>query len=688
MSDSISCSRPWPDRLGGALARLPILLARNSALTAAISVTIAIVPLVVLRACLLLAMYGAEYAGWQALAGHLGTLHALVFALLPLLVNVYLSLYLASRDRRSPVQGIAAGVCVLLGWQLVLYPGFFGLPDNLPVAMLSAFLAACLLRRTERWQVLDAGSNHGLVEQCVNQMVTLVMVAVAGGVLAWLSAPLLFGVADGISRWSASLAPTGFVDGLLYELVRGVCWLFGVNGHHVLRETSEALIAASAQNMAAWRAGSAPLNIVSNTFFDVWCAAGGAGGTLSLALLMLWRARDRGYRRLARASLPLSLLNVNEPLVFGVPIFFNPVLALPFLLAPLTGFVLAYAATLYGWVPPLQQQVGWMVPPLLNAWLASGGAWQAVLLQGVIIVLGVCLYAPFFTAFELRGLGTSRVLAALPGFEKADDGAGLTDRRHEYVAQMHERFRAEQNVARLQRDGRFELAFQPQVSLADGRVRGAEALLRHRGADGSLRGPTFIADYQALGLMPELDFMVLGEAVDAARQLGGHGAFTLSVNLSPQTVVDARLDGVLERLLARPLPDGVTLEFEVTEHQSVADFAVFAAALERLRRRGHAVALDDFGAGYSTLAYLTRFPFDKIKLDRTLVLALSRPDGAAFMAATVRMCRVSGATVLVEGVETEAELDVVKGCGADTVQGYLTGRPQPLPVLLERLQGA
>ena len=153
-------------------------------------------------------------------------------------------------------------------------------------------------------------------------------------------------------------------------------------------------------------------------------------------------------------------------------------------------------------------------------------------------------------------------------------------------------------------------------------------------------------------------------------------------------MVDARLDGVLERLLARPLPDGVTLEFEVTEHQSVADFAVFAAALERLRRRGHAVALDDFGAGYSTLAYLTRFPFDKIKLDRTLVLALSRPDGAAFMAATVRMCRVSGATVLVEGVETEAELDVVKGCGADTVQGYLTGRPQPLPVLLERLQGA
>ncbi|TIC86057.1 EAL domain-containing protein [Crenobacter intestini] len=297
----------------------------------------------------------------------------------------------------------------------------------------------------------------------------------------------------------------------------------------------------------------------------------------------------------------------------------------------------------------------------------------------MIIVLGVCIYAPFFTAFELRGLGTSRVLAALPGFERADDGAGPTDRRNEYVAQMHERFRAEQNVARLQRDGHFELAFQPQLSLADGRLRGA---------DGSLRGPAFIADYRTLGLMPELDFMVLGEAVDAARQLGGHGAFTLSVNLSPQTVVDARLDGVLERLLARPLPDGVTLEFEVTEHQSVADFAVFAAALERLRRRGHAVALDDFGSGYSTLAYLTRFPFDKIKLDRTLVLALSRPDGAAFMAATVRMCRVSGATVLVEGVETEAELSVVKGCGADAVQGYLTGRPQPLPALLERLQGS
>ena len=117
--------------------------------------------------------------------------------------------------------------------------------------------------------------------------------------------------------------------------------------------------------MLAWRAGEAQLNIISNTFFDVWCAIGGSGSTFSLALCVVLFSRSYGYKQLGRASLPLTILNVNEPLIFGIPVFFNPVMVIPFLCIPIMGFLLAYAATIAGLVPALQEQVGWMMPPLI-----------------------------------------------------------------------------------------------------------------------------------------------------------------------------------------------------------------------------------------------------------------------------------------------------------------------------------
>ncbi|MCL6263026.1 EAL domain-containing protein [Craterilacuibacter sp. RT1T] len=673
------------------LDRLLVRFATNPALTAIVSVTLVVMPIAVLRALLQVLGTLADMAEWSQLAAQLNSWQELCFALVPLLMNIYLALYEAARERMSPVLCVTSSLMVLMLFHMAWHPDGGVLPDSIPLAILAGFLANVLLKATQRFPGLSAGSQNSLVEQNINNMLGLLAVAAVAGALAFLLVPLSHLLFQYVLQWQSGLDPATFGGGMVYELARGISWLFGINGHHLLRSVSDGFQLSSQLNMASWRAGEAPLNVLSNTFFDVWCAVGGSGSTLSLVLCVLLRSRCTAYRHLARASLPLAAINVNEPLVFGIPIFFNPVMAIPFLLVPLLGYLLAYGATMLGLVPVLQSQVGWMMPPLLNSWMASGGSWAAVFLQLLIIVLGACIYWPFFCRMEQRSEGATPDLPALAGFSLPERKLEVTTQQHNYIAQMHSNFQAQKEVETLQKEGSFELFYQPQIALESGRIVGVEVLLRHKGTDGVIKPPTFIASFDCLGLMPELDFWVLERAVMAGRELEAMGPLSLAVNLSPQTLLDARLPAVLDRVLDRPLPEGITLEVEITESQLINDCVRFSANLQALRARGLRVALDDFGSGYSTLAYLTRYQFDKIKLDRSLVLALKGKAGNDFFTSTVRLCEVCGAEVLAEGVETAEELAQVAASGVVLVQGYYFYRPMPMESLLPLLlkpQGA
>ena len=403
---------------------------------------------------------------------------------------------------------------------------------------------------------------------------------------------------------------------------------------------------------------------------------------------MVLFSRTHGYKQLGRASLPLTIINVNEPLIFGIPIFFNPVMVIPFLCIPLMGFLLAYAATLMGLVPVLQEQVGWMMPPLINSWIASGGSWAAVLLQVVIIILGVAIYWPFFRWMESRSEGPTAALTGLIGFNQADSKLDVSGSQSHYVSQMRNNFRAHAEVEALQQTGDFILYFQPQVRLSDGCISGAEVLLRHKSHTDHVSPPTFLASFQQLGLMAEMDFWVIEHAVIAARQISPTQPFVISINLSPQTLIDPRLGKVLDRILTAPLPHHLTLEVEITENQAINNSSQFLANLNALSARGLKVALDDFGSGYSTLSYLTDYKFDKIKLDRSLVLATATTSGQQFFNSTVALCQTCCTTIVAEGVETEQQLQLVTASGVGIVQGFYFHRPMPLSALLDTLSNS
>lgn len=188
---------------------------------------------------------------------------------------------------------------------------------------------------------------------------------------------------------------------LVVVLLQTLLWCAGVHGPAFLSAIiTPVYLHALDQNSQALLNHQAPPHIVTIAL-AIFYFPGGSGATFSLALLML-RSRVARLRKLALASLLPSLANINEPLIFGVPLVMNPSLALPFVGVPLLLASLTYAAMAFGlvdktvfWIPPVN-----LLPAVVSAWIVTGRDWRAAVLVVVNIVVGVIAYAPFLRSFE------------------------------------------------------------------------------------------------------------------------------------------------------------------------------------------------------------------------------------------------------------------------------------------------
>lgn len=219
-------------------------------------------------------------------------------------------------------------------------------------------------------------------------------------------------------------------------------------------------------------------------------------------------------------------------------------------------------------------------------------------------------------------------------------------------------------------DGSFSLVFQPIVDLRTGDVAGYEALSRF--ASDPYRPPNeWFADADRAGLGAEVEVHAILAALDESASLPRQTY--VSVNASPKTV----LDGSLHTALLPRLADARhRLVLEITEHEAVTDYAALHEALDPLRAAGVRLAVDDAGAGYASLSHILQLRADIIKLDMSLVRDVDSDDARRSLAgAMVHFAREIGATIVAEGVETQAELTTMAALGAERGQGYLFARP-------------
>ena len=233
----------------------------------------------------------------------------------------------------------------------------------------------------------------------------------------------------------------------------------------------------------------------------------------------------------------------------------------------------------------------------------------------------------------------------------------------------------------LERPEQIALAYQPVRCLATGRTRAVEALLRWtHPARGPVPALAAVAAAERSGLVHRLGALVLDQALAAAAGWRRQGsATTVHVNVSP---VELRDPGYAERvadLLGRHAVPPAGLLLEVTETDVMTGDADVLATLLRLRRLGVGIGIDDFGTGYSSISHLHRLPVDTVKVDRSLIAGIATsPADLDLVRAVLALLATAPVEVVVEGVETAAQVDCLRALGCDLAQGYHLGRPGPV----------
>jgi diguanylate cyclase (GGDEF)-like protein len=226
----------------------------------------------------------------------------------------------------------------------------------------------------------------------------------------------------------------------------------------------------------------------------------------------------------------------------------------------------------------------------------------------------------------------------------------------------------------------FELYYQPQIEIRTGRIVGIEALIRWNHPTLGMLGPAqFIGVAEEAGLIMAIWEWVLVSALIQHNDWLAQGlpAVTIAVNLSSVQFSDPALAEHVEeiaRVVGVPLD---YLELEVTESMLLVDSDAAHKTLAALRAMGVKIAIDDFGTGYSSLSYLRRLPLDKLKLDQSFIRDAGNEADMAITRAIIAMAQSLKLAVVAEGVETQAQIDLLLSLGCTMVQGFLLGRPLP-----------
>lgn len=225
----------------------------------------------------------------------------------------------------------------------------------------------------------------------------------------------------------------------------------------------------------------------------------------------------------------------------------------------------------------------------------------------------------------------------------------------------------------------FDLHFQPVFHVRDGRLTGFEALLRLPSDGGGFVSPAlFVPIAEEIGLISQIGNWVIRRACAFASEWPG--SLSVAVNLSPAQFKDGEVCRVVREALAETGLAPHRLELEITEGLLMSDADAIIRELGELKAMGVSIVMDDFGTGYSSLSYLWKFPFDRIKIDRSFMRALDESDShvADILRAIMSLSRSLRLRVTAEGVETQAQAEFLRVLACDEVQGFLFGRPMPM----------
>lgn len=282
-------------------------------------------------------------------------------------------------------------------------PRQFTNAQGLFMAMISSLVSTeiyCKLNNSGKLEISMPETVPSNVTKAFNvlfpSILTIIIIAAFGQIFTQVTGYTFFDAIAQFIQAPLQGVLTGLPGYLLLFFVTTFLWVLGIHGTQVLKPVYEAtMLLALAENADAVLANQAAPNILNAMFVSAFSTATGAGVTGGLIVAILLFSKKSEHRAIAKLSIVPALFNINETMTFGLPIVLNPIFAIPFMLAPIVSATIGYFATVVGFATPMVYNVPWTTPPLLSAFLGTGGHIGTVITQLVAILASVVIYVPF-----------------------------------------------------------------------------------------------------------------------------------------------------------------------------------------------------------------------------------------------------------------------------------------------------
>jgi lactose/cellobiose-specific phosphotransferase system IIC component len=484
-----------------------------------------------------------------------------------------------------------------------------------------------------------------------------------------------------------------FASALLLVICVDLMWCFGIHGSNVLETAIEKIFdPAILENRLALAQGKIPTEIFTKQFFDVFVLIGGCGATISLLIAILCFGKGKSMRRVSWFSLVPMLFNVNELMIFGLPVIFNITLLIPFVIVPILLFLISFAATVTGIVPVTINNVSWTTPVIISGYLATNSL-RGSLLQIFNIVVGVAVYKPFVRAYD-RCLEEN----SLKLYNNLVDVLKHSEESVTPVVLTELEGRLGVTARDISSDLRYALAnkelmlyYQPQYD-NNREYTGAEALLRWKHPLYGMIYPPLI-----IQLAMENDFLAdLEEYVVLTAIAGGKHIYKetgvkkeIGINVSAATIRSERFYDLAKKLIDEGIINKGDVCIEITEQIALISNNAYDILdrLKDIKQLGYSLAIDDFSMGHTSLKYLQDNQFDVVKLDGAIVKSMQMSENNFDIVKSIMgLSDALGFDVIAEYVENESQMKLLYKIGCCRYQGWLFSPAISCDELIDRLK--
>jgi lactose/cellobiose-specific phosphotransferase system IIC component len=572
-------------------------------------------------------------------------------------------------------------------WLPVVWTGPSGLFVGMVVALCATRLFLFLARRRFLRLTLHAEGADTMIPQAfmclIPGILTVAVFTACNFLFVEVTGSNLNQFVHDLVLYPFSLFADTLGTSVAYVFVSQSFWFIGIHGANVLDPVTHQYYQAAMQaNLAAHVAGQPMPHLVTKLMLDVFVYMGGSGSAISLLLALGFASRNNSSRRLAQLSMIPGVFNINELLLFGLPVILNPVFLLPFIAVPMLLLLVSYYAIALGIVPGPFVQIDWTTPPLISGFVATGSI-KGSLLQCFNIALGVVIYLPFVRISDR--LKQERMKLAMKGLMRVASsnavgplGKKCLDRDDEIGALA--RVLANDLRASLKTGEGLFLEYQPQIEHLSGKVIGVEALIRWRHpVYGLIPAPVTVTIAEDGDFIKRLGLWVFDQACAERRRWQAAGLsddFEASVNVSVRQLDDADLPRKFAECLEKHRLRPSMIGLEVTESVALDPDANHNTVLHRLSELGLGISIDDFGMGHSSLLYLKHFPVSALKIDKALSkdVAVDRTC-LEIISTIVELCKALKVHIVVEFIETVEQIELLRNLDCHIFQGYYFSKP-------------